>query len=293
MPLIPELIVEQVVNGLLVGSFYIVLSLGLSLIFSLGGVVNLAHGAFYAVGAYLAYEVERRLGFAGAAIASPVAVALIGIAIERLFVSRLYNKDPALGLLFTFGLAMTTEQSLRLIWGTTGLPFSIPDGLRGQLVLGDFIYSYYRLTILAVSALAVAGCWLLLNKTPFGLVVRAGVRDPEMVRAMGISLKPALAAIFALGVGLAALAGVMSAPLAGVQPAMGAEILTATFVVVVIGGLGSFWGVVLAGLLVGVVRGITVYFYPPMAEASMYLLMVLVLLFRPRGLMGERFEKFE
>jgi branched-chain amino acid transport system permease protein len=292
-PIIPELILEQVINGLLVGSFYIILSLGLSLIFSLGGVVNLAHGAFYAVGAYLAYEVEKRAGFGGAMIISPVAVALIGIVIERLFLKRLYGKDPALGLLFTFGLAMAAEQSLRMIWGPTGLPFSIPDALRGQLILGEFIYSYYRLTILTVAALAVLGCWLLLNRTAFGMVVRAGVRDPEMVRALGISLNPALAAIFALGVGLAALAGVMSAPLAGVQPAMGNEILTATFVVVVIGGLGSFWGVVVAGLLVGVVRGLTVYFYPPAAEASMYLLMVLVLLFRPRGLMGERFEKFE
>jgi branched-chain amino acid transport system permease protein len=292
-PIIPELILEQVINGLLVGSFYIILSLGLSLIFSLGGVVNLAHGAFYAVGAYLAYEVEKRAGFGGAVVISPVAVALIGILIERLFLKRLYGKDPALGLLFTFGLAMAAEQSLRMLWGPTGLPFSIPDALRGQLILGDFIYSYYRLTILAVATLAVVGCWLLLNRTAFGLVVRAGVRDPEMVRALGISLNPALAAIFALGVGLAALAGVMSAPLAGVQPAMGNEILTATFVVVVIGGLGSFWGVVVAGLLVGVVRGLTVYFYPPAAEASMYLLMVLVLLFRPRGLMGERFEKFE
>jgi branched-chain amino acid transport system permease protein len=292
-PLVPELILEQVINGLLVGSFYIILSLGLSLIFSLGGVVNLAHGAFYAVGAYLAYEVQQRAGFLGAAVVSPVAVALIGILIERLLLSRLYGKDPALGLLFTFGLALTAEQTLRMIWGTTGLPFSIPDALRGQLIVGDFIYSYYRLTILAVASAAVIGCWLLLNKTAFGLVVRAGVRDAEMVRALGISLSPALAAIFALGVGLAALAGVMSAPLAGVQPAMGNEILTATFVVVVIGGLGSFWGVVLAGLLVGVVRGITIYFYPPAAEASMYLLMVLVLLFRPRGLMGERFEKFE
>jgi branched-chain amino acid transport system permease protein len=292
-PIIPELILEQVINGLLVGSFYIILSLGLSLIFSLGGVVNLAHGAFYAVGAYLAYEVEKRAGFGGAVIISPVAVALIGIVIERLFLKRLYGKDPALGLLFTFGLAMAAEQSLRMIWGPTGLPFSIPDALRGQLILGEFIYSYYRLTILTVAALAVLGCWLLLNRTAFGMVVRAGVRDPEMVRALGISLNPALAAIFALGVGLAGLAGVMSAPLAGVQPAMGNEILTATFVVVVIGGLGSFWGVVLAGLLVGVVRGLTVYFYPPAAEASMYLLMVLVLLFRPRGLMGERFEKFE
>jgi branched-chain amino acid transport system permease protein len=292
-PIIPELILEQVINGLLVGSFYIILSLGLSLIFSLGGVVNLAHGAFYAVGAYLAYEVEKRAGFGGAVIISPVAVALIGIVIERLFLKRLYGKDPALGLLFTFGLAMAAEQSLRMIWGPTGLPFSIPDALRGQLILGEFIYSYYRLTILTVAALAVLGCWLLLNRTAFGMVVRAGVRDPEMVRALGISLNPALAAIFALGVGLAALAGVMSAPLAGVQPAMGNEILTATFVVVVIGGLGSFWGVVFAGLLVGVVRGLTVYFYPPAAEASMYLLMVLVLLVRPRGLMGERFEKFE
>jgi len=293
MTVIPELLLEQVINGLLVGSFYITLSLGLSLIFGLGGIVNLAHGAFYAVGAYLAFELEKRLGFFGAMALSPVAVALLGILVERLFLSRLYNKDPALGLLFTFGLAMAAEQALRMIWGTTGLPFSIPAALRGQLQAGDFIYSYYRLTILLVTALAVAGCWWLLHKTPFGMIVRAGVRDPEMVRAMGISLRPALTAVFALGVGLAALAGVMSAPLAGVQPAMGNEILTATFVVVVIGGLGSFWGVVLAGLLVGVVRGITVYFYPPVAEASMYLLMVLVLLFRPRGLMGERFERFE
>ena len=293
MVIVPELILEQVINGLLVGSFYIILSLGLSLIFSLGGVVNLAHGAFYAVGAYLAFEVERRLGFFGAMALSPVGVALIGILIERLFLSRLYRADPALGLLFTFGLAMVAEQSLRMIWGTTGLPFSIPDALRGQLHVGNFIYSYYRLTILLVTATAVAGCWLLLNKTSFGMIVRAGVRDPEMVRAVGISLRPALTAVFGLGVALAALAGVMSAPLAGVQPAMGNEILTATFVVVVIGGLGSFWGVVLAGLVVGVVRGVTLYFYPPMAEASMYLLMVLVLLFRPRGLMGERFERFE
>lgn len=287
------IVLEQILNGLLVGSYYIVLSLGLSLIFSLGGVVNLAHGAFYALGAYFAYEVQRRLGFGGAVVLSPVGVALVGMAIERLFLRRLYREDPMLGLLFTFGLAMTAEQSLRLVWGTTGLNFSIPEALRGQLLLGDFIYSYYRLTVLAVTILAVTGCWLLLNRTPFGMIVRAGTRDPEMVRALGISLKPAQTAVFALGVALAGLAGVLSAPLAGVQPAMGTEILTAAFVVVVIGGLGSFWGVVFAGLLVGVVRGITVVFYPPAAEASMYVLMALILLFRPRGLMGEKFEKFE
>ncbi|OGA33171.1 MAG: ABC transporter permease [Betaproteobacteria bacterium RIFCSPLOWO2_12_FULL_64_23] len=287
------IVIEQILNGLLVGAYYIVLSLGLSLIFSLGGVVNLAHGAFYALGAYFAYEVERRLGFAGAIVLSPIGVALVGVVIERLFLRRLYHEDPMLSLLFTFGLAMTAEQSLRLIWGTSGLPFAIPAALKGQLLLGDFIYSYYRLTVLVIAAASVLGCWLLLNKTAFGMIVRAGTRDPEMVRAMGISLRPALAAVFALGVALAGLAGVMSAPLAGIQPAMGTDILVASFVVVVIGGLGSFWGVVYAGLLVGVVRGITVVFYPPAAEASMYVLMALILLLRPRGLMGEKFEKFE
>jgi len=287
------IVIEQILNGLLVGAYYIVLSLGLSLIFSLGGVVNLAHGAFYALGAYFAYEVERRLGFAGAIVLSPIGVALVGVVIERLFLRRLYHEDPMLSLLFTFGLAMTAEQSLRLIWGTSGLPFAIPAALKGQLLLGDFIYSYYRLTVLVIAAASILGCWLLLNKTAFGMIVRAGTRDPEMVRAMGISLRPALAAVFALGVALAGLAGVMSAPLAGIQPAMGTDILVASFVVVVIGGLGSFWGVVYAGLLVGVVRGITVVFYPPAAEASMYVLMALILLLRPRGLMGEKFEKFE
>lgn len=291
MPLF--VVLEHMANGLLVGSYYIVLALGLSLIFSLGGVVNLAHGAFYALGAYLAYELQRRLGFVGAMVLSPVGVALVGVAIERLFLRRLYREDPGLGLLFTFGLAMVAEQSLRLIWGPIGLPFAIPDALRGQVFVGEFIYSRYRLAVLGVSVVTVVGCWLLLNKTSFGLVVRAGTRDPEMARALGIALGPVLTAIFALGVGLAGLAGVMSAPLAGVQPAMGTEILTAAFVIVVIGGLGSFWGVVYAGLLVGVVRGLTVLVYPPAAEASMYALMVLILLVRPRGLMGERFERFE
>lgn len=288
-----EIILEQIINGLLVGSYYIVLALGLSLIFSLGGVVNLAHGAFYALGAYLAYEVQIRLGFGAAVVIAPIGVALVGIIIERFFLRRLYREDPMLGLLFTFGLALVAEQSLRMIWGSSGLPFAMPDALRGQLFLGDFIYSYYRLTVLGVSILAIGGCWMLLNKTSFGLIVRAGTRDPEMVRALGIQLAPTLTAVFALGVALAGLAGVMSAPLAGVQPAMGTEVVTAAFVVVVIGGLGSFWGVVAAGLLVGVVRGLTAIYYPPAAEASMYLLMALILLIRPRGLMGERFEKFE
>ena len=286
-------ILEQVVNGLLVGAYYLLIALGLSLIFSLGGLVNLAHGAFYALGAYFAVKLADHIGYAGAFIASPIGVALIGLVIERYLFRRFYREDPALGLLLTFGLAMVAEQGLRWIFGAAPIPFSIPPALTGQLLVGDFIYSRYRLAMLAVAVIAVGGLWYLLRRTPFGRVVRAGVQNPDMVAALGISLTPYMATVVGLAVGLAALAGVLMAAITGVHPAMGADILTASFVVVVIGGLGSFWGVVLAALIVGVVRGLTVYFFPPAAEASMYLLMVLVLLFRPRGLFGERIQRFE
>ena len=287
------LFIEQILNGVLVGAFYTLLALGLSLIFSLGGVVNLAHGAFYAIGAYLAVEIERRLGFVPALVVAPVLVAMIGMAIESALLRRLYSRDPILTLLFTFGLAIVVEQSIRLIWGATGLPFGIPDFLRGVLLFGGFIYSYYRLFVFGLVVVAVALVWLLLNRTSFGLIVKAGAADAEIVRTLGISLLPIQTAVFGLGVGLAGLAGVVAAPLAGVQPAMGIEILTAAFVIVVIGGLGSFWGVLLAGVLVGIVRGATIYVFPPAAEASMYALMILVLLVRPRGFFGERMARLE
>jgi len=286
-------ILEQVLNGLLAGAYYLLIALGLTLIFSLGGLVNLAHGAFYALGAYLAVKLADTLGFAGAFVLSPLAVAVIGLVVERFLFRRFYREDPALGLLLTFGLAMVAEQALRWIFGAAPIPFSIPPALKGQVLVGDFIYSKYRLLMLAVAASAVAGLWWLLQRTPFGRVVRAGVQNPDMLAALGISLAPYMASVVALAVALAALAGVLLAPITGVHPAMGADILTASFVVVVIGGLGSFWGVVLAALIVGVVRGLTIYFFPPAAEASMYLLMVLVLLFRPRGLFGERIQRFE
>jgi branched-chain amino acid transport system permease protein len=286
-------ILEQVLNGLLAGAYYLLIALGLTLIFSLGGLVNLAHGAFYALGAYFAVKLADAVGFAGALVLSPVAVALIGLVVERFLFRRFYREDPALGLLLTFGLAMVAEQALRWIFGASPIPFSIPPALKGQVFVGDFVYSKYRLVMLAVAVTAVVGLWLLLRKTPFGRVVRAGVQNPDMVAALGISLVPYMATVVALAVALAALAGVLLAAISGVHPAMGAEILTASFVVVVIGGLGSFWGVVLAALIVGVVRGLTVYFYPSAAEASMYLLMLLVLLFRPRGLFGERIQRFE
>jgi branched-chain amino acid transport system permease protein len=286
-------LLEQVVNGLVLGGYYLLIALGLSLIFSVGGVVNLAHGAFYALGAYASLEIARRLGFGAAVALSPVAVALLGIAFERFILRRFYTADPILSLLVTFGLALVAEQAIRMIWGAAPLPASMPQALKGSVVLGDFLFSRYRLLLLAIVAVVLTGIWLLLNKTSFGRVVRAGIQRPDMVAALGIRLQPYMTAVVMLGVGMAALAGALFAPIALVHPAMGAEIITVAFVVVVIGGLGSFWGVVLAALLVGVVRGVTIHFVPAAGEASMYVLMFLVLLLRPRGLLGERIEKFE
>jgi branched-chain amino acid transport system permease protein len=288
------LFLQHLLNGLLAGAYYLLIALGLSLIFSLGGIVNLAHGAFYAIGAYLALTIGNQLGFTGAAILSPLVVGCLGVVIERVLFRRFYKSDPALSLLLTFGLAMVAEQVLRMVFGAAPLSWSIPPELRGQVFIGDFIYPRYRLLILSVAVLCVAGLWVLLQRTPFGRVVRAGVQNPEMLGALGISLQPYMAAVAFLGVGLAGLAGVMLAPIFSIHPAMGAEIITSAFVVVVIGGLGSFWGVVLAAIIVGVTKGVvTALGYPEQSEAAIYLLMLLVLLIRPRGLFGERIQRFE
>ncbi len=248
------LVLQHLLNGLLAGAYYLLIALGLSLIFSLGGIVNLAHGAFYAIGAYVAVVIGDRLGlgFGGAALVTPVLVGLLGVVIERLLFRRFYRTDPALSLLLTFGLAMVAEQALRMIFGAPPLSWSIPQELRGQIFIGDFIYSKYRALVIVLAAACVAGLWFLLQKTPFGRVVRAGVQNPDMVGALGISLQPYMAAVAFLGVGLAGLAGVMLAPIFTIHPAMGAEIITSAVVVVVIGGLGSFWGVVVAAVIVGV-----------------------------------------
>ncbi len=288
------LFVQQLLNGLLDGVYYLLIALGLSLIFSLGGIVNLAHGAFYAVGAYLTVLLAPHIGFGGTLVVAPVLVALLGILIERLLFQRFYRSDPILSLLLTFGLAMVAEQLLRMIFGAPPLSFSIPSWLRGQIFLGDFIYSRYRGTLILMAAFCVLCLWLLLNKTAFGRVVKAGVQNPDMVGALGISLKPYMMAVAGIGIGLAGLAGVLLAPIYSIHPAMGQEIITPAFVVVVIGGLGSFWGVVTAALLVGLVKGATIGLgYSQWSSAVIYLMMLLVLLFRPRGLFGERIQRFE
>ncbi len=288
-----EFLLEQVVNGLVLGGYYLLIALGLSLIFSVGGVVNLAHGAFYALGAYISLEITKYLGFGPAVILSPIAVAMLGILFERFLLRRFYAADPILSLLVTFGLAMIAEQLIRMIWGASPLSVNMPAVFKGSVIIGDFLFSRYRLLLLAVVVVVLVSIWLLLHKASFGRVIRAGIQKPDMVAALGIRLQPYMTAIVMLGVGMAALGGALFAPITIVHPAMGAEVITVAFVVVVIGGLGSFWGVVISALLVGVVRGITINFIPAAGEASMYVLMFLVLMFRPRGLLGERIEKFE
>ncbi|MBO0903515.1 branched-chain amino acid ABC transporter permease [Jiella sonneratiae] len=286
-------LLEQVVNGLVLGGYYLLIALGLSLIFSVGGIVNLAHGAFYALGAYLAVTLGHTLGFGPATVVSPILVAVLGIFFERFILRRFYEEDPILSLLVTFGLAMVAEQIIRIVWGAAPLPARIPEALNGAVIVGNMLFSKYRLILLAIVALVLAALWLLLHKTAFGRVVRAGIQRPDMVAALGIRLQPYMTSIVMLGVGMAALGGALFAPITTVHPAMGADIITVAFVVVIIGGLGSFWGVVLSALLVGVVRGVTIHFLPSAGEASMYVLMFLVLILRPRGLLGEPIEKFE
>jgi branched-chain amino acid transport system permease protein len=293
VPVSPLILLEHLANGIVVAAYYVMLALGLSIIFGMIGVINLAHGAFFALGAYAALMLKDAIGFGPALLISPILVAVVGMAIEALFLRPLYRGDPLLGLLFTFGLAMVMEQLTRIIWGAAGLPFDVPPFLRGAVHLGEFVYSRYRLFTLGSAVAAIVGLWLFLEKTRFGTIIRAGTRDAEMVRLLGIGLRPVFTAVFGIGIALAAVAGVLTAPLAGVHPAMGTAVGTAAFVVVTIGGLGSFWGSVLAGLLVGEIVSLSILFWPPAAEASMYLLMAVILLLRPRGLLGERWEKFE
>ena len=284
---------EFLLNGLVLGALYVLMALGLSIIFGMIGVINFAHGALFTLGAYAAYQLKGALGFPGALVAAPLLVGVLGMLIEATLLRRLYLEDPLQGLLLTFGLAMVLEQGIRMVWGLSPKSFDVPPAFAGALALGGLTYSRYRSFVLLCVVLLVVGLALFLRKTPIGTIVRAGSRDPTMVRLLGISLKPVLTLVFGLGTALAAVAGVLSAPLAGVQPAMGVNVGTAAFVVVTIGGLGSLTGAILSGLLVGQVVSLAIYFQPRAAEASMYLLMAVILLLRPRGLMGERWEKFD
>lgn len=286
-------LVEHMINGFVLGALYIILALGVWIILGLLGFVNFAHGAMYTLGGYAAMEVSNRIGFWPGLVISPVVVGILGMIVEAAIMRRFYREIPELSLLFTFGLAMFIEQALRILWGPAAYNISPPVEVSGPLVLGTFSYSRYRVFAMAIILVAVVALWWFLERTRYGTIIRAGSRDPEMVQVLGINLAPVFTVVFGLGVSMAALAGLLASPLGQVEPAMGNTVAMAAFVVVVIGGIGSFWGVILSGLLVGEVVGLMKLLWAPASEASMYVLMALVLLMRPRGLFGERWVRFE
>lgn len=287
-----DVIVSQVANGLVLGFIYVLIAVGLSITFGLLGIINFAHGAFFALGAYVAWQLFQLLGWP-AVVLAPFIVALIGMVVEVTLIRRLYGKEPLMSLVITFALALLIEALIRFVWGADGKPFNTPPIFAGIVEIGPLLITKYRVAVLGLTIATLLGLWAFLAWTPYGRILRAGSRDPEMVELLGINLPRVLTAVFGLGCGLAAIAGVLAAPLWTVSPSMAANAVMPAFVVVAIGGLGSFRGAVVAGVAVGVVMSLTIQFWPEAAAASMYALMFAIMLLRPRGLFGEKWERFE
>jgi branched-chain amino acid transport system permease protein len=276
-----------VFNGLITGAFYALMALGLSLILNLSGVINFAHGGFLALGAYVAYTLVPFVGFWGALLFAPILTALLGIVIERVLIRRLYGKDPLYSLLLTFGLAFMFEDITRFTWGAQGLPFAVPDWLARPLSTEFFFLTGYRLFMVAIVLLAVLGLFALLRYTRLGLRIRAGTLDLETVSSLGVNVRALRSLNFGLGIYLAGLAGVLAAGMLGLLPTMGNALIMPSFIAIIVGGMGSLPGTLLGGLLIGVAAGVTTVYFPSASEAVIYIIMGLVLLVRPRGLLGE------
>ena len=282
-----QLLLFNIFNGLIVGAFYALMALGLSLILNLSGVINFAHGGFLAIGGYIAFTLMPYVGFWGGLILAPILTALLGIFVERVLIRRLYGRDPLYSLLLTFGLAFMFEDGTRFIWGAQSLPFQVPGWLMAPLSSSYFFLTGYRLFMVLVVATAVTGLFAVLTRTRLGLRIRAGTLDLETVSALGVNVRILRSMNFGLGVYLAGLAGVLAVGQLGLQPTIGASLIMPSFVAIIVGGLGSLPGTLLGGLLIGVASGVTTVFFPSATEAVIYVMMAAVLLVRPRGLLGE------
>jgi branched-chain amino acid transport system permease protein len=284
----------QIFNGLILGSIYVLLSLGLTVIFGTLGVVNFAHGALYMLGAYGAYSVVTLLGlnFFLAILICPLLVGMVGMLLERTLISRLYSLPHFYNLLLTFGIMFFVQDAVKILYGPEGVPFNMPGVFEGSANLGFMIYPKYRLFLIVVTAILALGVWLFIQKTRLGAVIRAGTDDSEMVDALGTDISKTFTLVFGFGAALSGLAGVLAAPIQNVQPLMGMDILVETFVVVIIGGMGSIGGSVLAGLIVGQLITLGIIFWPPAATILIYAFMALILILRPRGFFG-RAEFFQ
>jgi branched-chain amino acid transport system permease protein len=284
----PQALFGQLLLGLINGSFYAVLSLGLAVIFGLLNIINFTHGAQYMMGAFVAWMLLNYLGIGywWALLLAPVIVGITGIIIERTLLCRLYHLDHLYGLLLTFGLALIIQGLFRNYYGVSGLPYTIPPVLSGGQNLGFMFLPNYRGWVVVASAIVCFGTWFVIEKTRLGAYLRAATENPEMVNAFGINVPLLVTLTYGFGVGLAAFAGVLAAPIYSVNPNMGADIIIVVFAVVVIGGMGSILGAIVTGFSLGLVEGLTKVFYPEASATVIFIIMAIVLLLKPAGLFG-------
>jgi len=300
MQLLPHLL-----NGISLGLLFALIALGFMLIVGVMETINLAHGSLFALGmyvalflmapqlgwfpelqsAYMALPVGTRYGIA--LLVAPVLVGIFGMGLE-LCMRRTYGRDPLYGLLLTFGAALVLEELIRIVWGSSERQLPLPDAVSGAFLIGDLIYSRYRFFAAGFACVMIGLLWFFIERTPYGAIIKAGAHDSEMVRALGINLSRLRLFVFALGVGLAAIAGVVMAPIWGVRPHVGVDAVVPAFLIIVLGGVGSLWGAVIAGLMVGMVVGLTGAYASEWSLMSMYLLFIAVVSFRSRGLFGKK-----
>jgi len=278
----------QLLIGLINGSFYALLSLGLAVIFGLLNIINFTHGAQYMMGAFLAYILASKtgLGYWWSLAVVPVAMGAFGVAIERSMLKQLYKLDHLYGLLLTFGLALVIQGLFRNEYGTSGLPYSMPAELAGGHNLGFMFLPNYRAWVIVASLVICLGTWFVIEKTKLGSYLRAATENPALVQAFGINVPRMITLTYGFGVALAALAGVMAAPIYQVSPQMGADLIIVVFAVVVIGGMGSIMGSILTGFGLGIIEGLTKVFYPEASNTVIFVIMAVVLMIRPAGLFG-------
>jgi branched-chain amino acid transport system permease protein len=279
----------QLLLGLVNGAFYALLSLGLAVIFGLLGIVNFAHGALYMLGAFAAWIMLDQFGinYWWALLLAPLSVGVLGVVIERLFLKHLYKLDPLYGLLLTFGLALVAEGIFRELYGVSGQPYNVPELLSGATNLGFMVLPNYRAWVVLVSLAVCLGTWYLIERTRLGAYLRAGTENAALVQAFGINVPLMVMLTYGAGAALAALAGVLAAPIIQVNPLMGSNLIIVVFAVVVIGGMGSIMGSIITGLGLGVIEGLTRVFYPEASSIVVFVIMVIVLMIRPAGLFGK------
>jgi branched-chain amino acid transport system permease protein len=280
----------QLFLGLINGSFYALLSLGLAVIFGMLNIINFSHGAQYMLGAFAAFFLLQYLGLSYwvALVAAPIIVGLSGVVIERLFLQWLYKLDHLYGLLLTFGLALIIEGVFRNYFGASGLPYQMPESLTGGQNLGFMYLPNYRAWVVVFSLAVCLTTWFMIERTKLGSYLRAATENPTLVRAFGVNVPRMITLTYGFGVGLAALAGVMAAPIYNVSPQMGADLIIVVFAVVVIGGMGSIMGSIVTGFGLGVIEGLTKVFFPEASSTVIFVIMAIVLLIRPAGLFGRR-----